>query len=96
MEQGVARFADASLLVSGLAGFLALHLGHFPVGLAVSAVLFLLDASPTDDASTIAELLKSVRPRQQHEIPPKIWLYAKAKSKTYWKGIKDIEFFKTD
>ena len=96
MELGVARFADTSLLVIGLAGFLALHLGHFPVGLAVSAVVFLLAASPSDDAPTTAGLLKSVRPKQQHEIPPKIWLYAKAKSKTYWMGMGDIAYFKTD
>ena len=96
MEQGVARFADASLLVSGLAGFLALHLGHLPVGLAASAAVFWQAASPSDDASTTPGLLKSVRPRQQHEIPPKIWLYAKAKSKTYWMGMGDIAYFKTD
>ena len=72
--------------------FLTEHLGHLPVcrfggaeeNLCCEASLVAVTLSAVSNSA------KSVLPRQQHEIPPKIWLVATANSKTTWKGIRDI------
>jgi len=73
--------------------FLTEHLGHVPDGPFFSSdeELCRNASSETVELLTASKLEELLRPRQQHEIPPKIWLVATANSKTTCRGIGDIE-----